>query len=71
MNKLDLTKFGVQEMSSNEMMNIEGGSWLSNLQDGVCEGVGQATDWVLDTLFGTAAAALWELIEGVVAEIKR
>jgi len=48
MNNLELKKMGLQEMNVQEMVNIEGGSWLSRAWDNVVGALQDAYDWLKD-----------------------
>ncbi len=48
MKKLNLGNFGVKEMDAKEMVNIDGGSWLSRAFDTIVDALEDAYDWALD-----------------------
>ena len=47
MKSFDLNAMGVQEMNTQEMSTINGGSWISDAWDAVCD----AAEWVWEHAF--------------------
>ena len=50
MKNLDLNAYGVQELNQQEMINVEGGGWLSNIGNAIIGAIDSAIGWLGESL---------------------